>query len=475
MKARVGQVALYLVLVLVAITVLVMSNVGTFLAVTAKNRAMNAGDAAALAVAKKQAELLNRIGTLNLLHLQIALDAGDGREEDLRAAREKCEEKVSEQRRICFLEPLDAIALGSAAAQANGALPNDEMVEILKQHVIDVRTQYATTPDLYPPPWEGAWEEYAQRLEVALGGTVCAGPDNVEFIDDAKGHPLLDRGFYDAVAGRNWCWFLYSGRGLLDSYSGFRDWAPLPRADDATRLNRCANSEVYSLHLVPRTGSALALFGAPLVMRLTGATRAQVEDAALLRDEAQTWFCYDTSEAGYWRTWREIDPSGDWQFPVVGPARPEYDVRGAAAVCRVTLDVPNLLESGEDRVAAWSAAAKPFGTVENERGGTDVVTALGGLVTPAFGQVRLVPIDAVGGKDTASADAEWMRHVREDLPAYLANGPDSLQACFYCRQLVSWERPLLRQQGRDWLRLNSGSCSRPTGGGSGRGGTRHGH
>ena len=62
MKAKPGQVALYLVLVLVAITVLAIMNVGVYLSVATKNRAMNAGDAAALATARRQGELLNEIG-----------------------------------------------------------------------------------------------------------------------------------------------------------------------------------------------------------------------------------------------------------------------------------------------------------------------------------------------------------------------------------------------------------------------------
>ena len=48
MRAQRGQVAVYLALVLVAITFLVMMNVGTFLGVSARNSTMNAGDAAAL-------------------------------------------------------------------------------------------------------------------------------------------------------------------------------------------------------------------------------------------------------------------------------------------------------------------------------------------------------------------------------------------------------------------------------------------
>ena len=465
MTAKRGQVALYLVLVLVALTFLTLLNVGAFLAVRAKNRTMNAGDAAALAVARHQAELLNRIGALNVEHLKAAL-ADDA---------DECARLSEEQARLCFLEPLRGISAGNAAAQANGAKPSDEMREILEQHVIDIRTTYVTTPDAYPEPWEGAWEEYAQALEVEIGAPLYAGPDNIEFMDAAGGHLLLNPQFYDAVAGRNWCWFHFNAPGVLDGYSGFGDWGPLPSADDALRRQRCANSEIYSLHLVPRTGSAVDLLGKELVCRLADATLADLAQSSLVTNQTQVWFFYDTSDSGYWRKWTEIDPDGDDRFPVVGPVKPEYDVRGAAAICRVLGDIPNLLESGEGRTAKWAAAAKPFGTVEGADGGVGVVTALKGFVTSAFDAVRLVPIDAVGGRYLSTADPEWMRHLREDLPAYFRNGPDALKGCFYCRQLVDWEKPGVREQGRNWLMYNASSCLRPTGGGNGRGGTPHGH
>ena len=465
MKARKGQVALYLVLVLVAVTILVLVNVGAYLAVTAKNRTMNAGDAAALAVARHQAETLNRIGALNVEHLKAAL-ADDA---------DECARLSEEQARLCFLEPLRGISAGNAAAQANGAKPSDEMREILEQHVIDIRTTYVTTPDAYPEPWQGAWEEYAQALEVEIGAPIYAGPDNIAFMDAAGGHLLLYQPFYHAIAGRNWCWFHFYAAGVLENYTGFGDWGPLPSVGDATRQKRCANSEVYSLHLAPRTGSALDLLGTNLVCRLTDKSPGDLARSSLITNQTQVWFFYDTDAGGLWRKWREIDPSGEWQFPVVGPVKPEYDVRGAAAICRVTGDIPNLLESGEGRTAKWAAAAKPFGTVEDEDGEAAVVTALKGFVTPAFDAVRLVPIDAVGGANLATADPEWMRHLRNDLPSYLLNGPSASQGCGYCRQLVDWEKPSVREQGRNWLMYNASSCLRPTEGGTARGGTTHGH
>lgn len=464
MKTRSGQVALYLVMVLVAIAFLTFMNIGAFLAVTARNRTMNAGDAAAIAVAKRQGELLNRIGELNVEHLEALLKGGAGS-----AAR--CAAIVEEQARLCFLGPIEGISVGNVAARDNGIEKSDEMTKILRQHVIDVRTIYAMNPESYPPPWENAWEEYAQQLELAIGGGLWAGPDNVDFVDAAGGHLLLNKQFYNAIAGRNWCWFHFNASGVLDSYSGFGDWGPLPVADEETRRQRCVNSEVYSLQLDRRVGSALDLFGKPLIAKIAGVPEESITNTVLLADQSQVWYCY----GALWRNWWEIDPDGEWQFPVVGQVKPEYNVRGCAAICRVTRDIPDVVGNVREHPSVWSAAAKPFGTVDNLDGELDVVTALKNLVTPAFTDVRLVPLDTVGGRDLSTADPDWMDHVREHLPKYLADGPNASSSCYYCQQLVMWEKDYFRKQGRDWLKYNSKSCIRPSGSGGSRGGSAHGH
>ena len=463
MRAQRGQVAVYLALVLVAITFLVMMNVGTFLGVSARNSTMNAGDAAALAVANHQGALLNRIGRWNIEHLQAAVhdDA------------EKCEEIAREQLRCCFLDPLEGIAIGNEAAKKNGAERNDRMQKILSDHVRDVRLYYAASPELYPEPWEGAWEEYAQRLEVAAGQGIWAGPDNIDFMDAATGHLLLNQQFYQAIAGRNWCWFHFNAESALSSFSSFGGWDPLPRADDETRRRRSCNSEVYSLNLDRRVGRAVDLLGKKLIMRLTGATEKEVEDSKLLRDDSQAWYFFDTVDP--WRRWWEIDPNGEWAFPVMGRVRDEYDVRGCAAICRTSKTFVNVVQDGDEREAVWSGAAKPFGTVEDEEGGRGVVTALRGFVTDAFGEVRLVPLDSVGGRDLSTADPEWMEHVMRHLGEYMRRGPSVFPNCWYCQQLVTWERASFRSAGVRWLNLNASTCVRPVGGGSGRGGSAHGH
>lgn len=477
MRARNGQVALYLAMVLVAICVFVVMNVGAYLAVAVKNRTMNAGDSAALAVANAQGRLLNAIGQCNVDHLQAALDDDE----------DACGKIMENQARLCFLGPLtgfddrlghvdDFVKIGNDSARKNGIdIPDAEALEIFRQHAIDIRTGYAMDVEQFPEPWEGAWGEYATALEIAVGNGLYASPDNIDFIDAAGGHLLLNYQFYNAIAGQNWCWFHFNAPGLLDSYGSFRDWGPLPTADDETRQRRCVNSEVYSLHLEARTGSALQLFGEKLIRNLTGCSEADIRNSHVITNQSQVWYCYDRE---LWRNWWEIDPDGDWNFPVAGKVKPEYDVRGCAACCRVQKDIPDVLGLGGTRVCRWTAAAKPFGTVENEDGDADVVTALGGrLVVPSFSDVRLVPWDAVGGRDTERPNLDMVTHIRKHLPRYLDGGGVAALSpgCYYCQQLREWEREFLRRSAREWLRYNSRSCIRATSGGSMRGGTPHGH
>lgn len=450
MKARSGQAAVYLVLVLVAVTMLILMNVRTFLGVSARNRTMNGGDAAALAVACYQGELLNQIGAGNLAHLKAALK-GDS---------EACLEIQAELLRTSFLAPLEGIKRGNEAARRNGCDKNDLMLEILRNHAFDIRDYYVNNPELYPEPWRGAWGEYAQHLELAIAEGIWAGPDNIDFIDCATGHLLLNRCFYSAIAGETWCWFRFNAPNLLLDYNSFRDWGPLPGNDPESRQRKCVNSEVYSLNLDYRIGSAVELLGVDLIAELTGAAPEEITGSKLLTDRTQGWFFFDPS---VWRKWWELDPGEG--FPAMGAVRSEYDVRGAAAICRVT-----------HKCAVWSAAAKPFGTVASKEGGLQVVTKKNGFVTSAFTDIRLVPLDSVGGQDLSTADPAWMEHVREHLNRYLENGPQSGFSCWYCQQLVKWESATFRQRGVRWLKYHANDCTRGGDSGvGGRGGSAHGH
>ena len=510
---RRGQVALYLVMVLVAICVLVLANVSAYVSVRVKNRAMNAGDAAALAVAKFQGELLNEIGKDNVDHLKAAIENDE----------QECRDIMRRQARRCFLGPLDGIAVGNEMAQRNGVEDRDlEAEAVLLDHAVEIASYYVENPDMFPPPWQteeegekNPWEEYSQSLADIVAAGLYASPDNIDFIDAAGGHLLLNCQFYNAIAGQNWCWFHFNAPGLLDSYDDYRYWGPLPSASDEKRRQRCVNSEIYSLHLEARTGSAVELFGRDLIKSLTGCSDGDIESSTVITNQSQVWYCYGE----LWRKWWEMEPDGEWQFPVVGTVKAEYDVRGCAACCRVSLPMPDVLDLNEgvtrvilddeqdledrlrdlgeedtdkkdaadgetppdpdawtNRVCRWTAAAKPFGTVQDEEGVSVVTSLKSKLVVSAFSDVRLVPWDAVGGRDTDRPGLDMVLHVRRHLPVYLLDGTSKLQpGCYYCDQLRKWEDEALRKKAKDWLETNSRSCVRTCVGGTRRGGTPHGH
>lgn len=481
MRAHKGQVALFLVFVLVVLVLLVLLNVDTFLSVRAKNRLQNAGDAATLAAARKQGSLINEIGRLNIEHLKLAATpTNDMSVAQVQQLRDQIETQiVAEQRRLALLGPVDALRLANEAAKKNGMEVRDEFAKILYEHVRDIRTVYAgggQQGDPYPEPYPGAWTEYASRIESVIAEGLATGPDNIEFYDGLGGHFLLNRQFYLAIAGREWCWFHFNAPGLLSSYTSYHDWAPLPLRRD----NSMDNSEIFSLHVTARKASLGELFTPAELKALVeryaekSLTEEELHDT-LLFDKEQVWFCF---EPGRWRRWFNglslADDEGGYEFPIAGEIKPEYNVRGCAAVCRCLNDV-SAVAIDQTAEFTWSAAAKPFGVLEDLEGGIGPVTGLKNFVVPCLDTVRLVPIDAVGGESLGTADYGWVAHVRYHLGPYLLNGPRA-NGCFYCLQLETWERDSFRREGERWLKHNSGSCRRTHGGGpGGRGGTSHGH
>lgn len=450
---RRGQVALYLVLALVALTVFCLADASAFLAVRAKNRAMNAGDMASLASARVQGELLNRIGHLNLEH---ALAEYEG---DWARAREI----VEEQRRLCFLGPIEALRAAEAAARDNGATESSEMAGILRQHVSDIYSKYMRYPEFYPEPWEGAWSAYASALNTVVDEGIVAGTENIDFIDMVECFPLTSKSFYAAVEGESWCKFVVAGwEDLLnmDSHN-----LPQPSAKCGAAA---VNSEICSLHLkmapLPPL-SAKCLKELRELLGRNGITfpddRPPAADTRAPDDEGRLYFFYDLS---VWRKWNEMDPTGKFRFPIRGKVKPVFDVMGCTSVFRVVERVPRLLgESFANNV--WSAAAKPFGTIQTLKG-PQAVTAeeAMGFVLPAFEAVRLIPLSAayVDCNDTSTADAAWLDHVRRHLASYFKDGIEHLPlSCPYCSVLRRWEDPKFRAKIADWISANGESCRRP--------------
>lgn len=447
---RKGQVAVYLVMVLVALTILTVMNVDLFVSVRDKFRVQNAGDAAALAAARHQGHLLNEIGRLNLEHIYAAIKDNSARIAEIEFS----------QRRLALLGPIEAVRLSSEAALKNGAEIRNEFSDFLLDHARFVREVYASgdgsETDPYPASWPGAWEEYASEIERVAREGLAAGVDNVDFHNAAGSHILMCRNFYNAIRGRDWCWFYltYGMNDVLEGYNSFHDWAPIQKKNSYA----FANSEIYSLYIEFRQCPLVSLFSVKEITEMMNnadykVTEKEVRSSSAIRDPKATWAIFDNL---MWRNWSDAEG-----FPFVASVKQEFCYHGAAALCRVFYDNN-----------VWTGAAKPLAPLDTTRQDN--------LVSDGFDAVRLVPVDTIGGSDLATADIPWIRHVREHLEPYLESGTGAIKAsCDYCFDLKQWEKSSFRQSGIFWLKFNSHSCKRPTGvpgfGCMGTGGAAHGH
>lgn len=475
---RGGQVVIFLLMALTLLVFVFFWNVDLHRIVAAKSLAQNAGDAAALAAARWQGNTLNLIGELNLMHA-LALSAGDGAAVDA---------ITNIQARLCFTGPMTALAAAQVAAKNNRIYVDAGFTRLLRDHA-DRAARYDTPVGggtYLPEPYEGAWREYAAMLRAIADDGVAAAPDNARFFRDPPGgHILLDPAFYEAVEGRNWCWFFLHHatshsppRTILDDYTGRGWWPPLPAPDPP----RYTESEIFGLGLMP--------VSVPL---RSVATQEHLEDGAAQQKipfedfvatnampPVETWYLYGRS---LWSSWEIMHPDGPDRFPIVGEVKPEYDYVGADAVVRLSAAAERLSPAGTAGGAArrddilWTAAAKPFGHIEREESaGLRLRPDAYGIVLPAFREVRLIPVDAATGPAGGAFNLEWRRHIEEHLPSYLSAG--LLEAgCRYCDDLRTWENAAFRRKGSEWLSRHSHLCTLPSGGGGGGrgGGTRRGH
>jgi len=242
---------IFLIMVLVILVFIVLWNFDLHKILHVKSITQNAGDAAALVAARWQGITLNLIGDLNIMQ---ALALGSG-------ATETASSITNIQARLCYVGPMIALMAAQQAAKNNGIYPNDGFTERLLEHARMVRYDYPsrTGPDgemLFPEPYPGCWEEYADMLELIANDGVAAGPDNARYYGDyVGGHYLLMIDFYEAIAGRNWCWFWHHNDEyepqLLDldsdgeAYANFHDWPDLPEIPHMEPVN----SEIFGLGL----------------------------------------------------------------------------------------------------------------------------------------------------------------------------------------------------------------------------------
>lgn len=471
MKARRGQVAIYLVLALVAIAVLMLMNVNVFLAVRSKNRLMNAVDAAAVAAARHQGALLNRLGEMNVEHLRAAI-------------RNELWEGEAAMRELAMFGPLEAVAESARAAADWGfdGPADDRQMRVFRAHQAEI-ADYAANPDLYPEYREGLWNDYAAAFGQAVQGMVAA-PGYLEMPDAWRQEPLLNAGFYDAIAARAWCWF---GIGDRERYFDY-DSKTMPRPTGST-AGKIENSEVFSLHVTfgswlesdwkseydPVAGGFSERW-TNFVCQVSGCSREELAASVRIASPTEIWCFYDD----YWGSWSRTFNTE--KFPVAGNVKAEYDVAGCAASCLLSGNVQQLLEEDDEAVRGLtvSAEAKPFGKVIDGNGAEAPVTAYGRFVAPSapggriFTRAELVPYGSVPRAPGVSTDPVWYEHVRSHLETYLVTG-HGVGSCFYCVQLEQWESPAFRAAAREWLLQNGNTCRVEGGAGTERGGYDYAH
>jgi len=456
-----GQAALFLLMALVVLLAVFLRNVDIHSAAIAKTKAQNAGDAAALAAARWQANTLNLVGELNVAHAA-ALAEGDA------AAVQAI---TSMQARVLFAGPLTAIVAAQTAARKNGIRPNQEFSSLLRHHaaeVLEYGSQVAGGTAMQEP-YPGAWRDYHDSLLTISANGLVAAPDNARFFGDASGgHILRDKAFYEAVAGREWCWFFlnYSSgenRTILDDFTDYRWFPPLP----APPKQNAENSEIFGVGAVSRPAALSSIGGLadvlPEISRMPSNALHAVEN----------WYFYSPT---IWQThWPQMS-EGDSDFlPLVGSVRKEYDYTGADAVTRLYAPARTLSgDSGDagQRDILWTAAARPFGYLR--RGSDKIRPNALGIILPAFRDVRLIPMDAASSGNDATFDIAWHRHTGEHLTPYLASGT-LVDGCRYCRDIRRFEDPKFRRAGSEWLSVNSYKCTLPSFGTGRGGGTRRGH
>ena len=469
-----GQTIVFLLMALTILIFAVLWNIDLHRLVAGKTHAQNAGDAAALSAARWQGESLNLVGELNLMHA-LALSANDT------AAVNAI---TSMQARICFTGPLAGLVTAQIAAKNNRVYNDKDFTALLDEHARDVRRYDEVVGGqlLFPEPFPGAWNEYAGMLDAIAADGIAAAPDNAVFFGDVTaGHILLDKGFYEAVAGRQWCWFYLNTatsanppRTLLDDFVSYESFGPMPPPDPP----RHENSEIFGLGLTARQIALRHVGGAEAAM-LSAADAEGIESAGYVSTNVlpreETWFFYS---GGAWTSpWPGMDPDGPDPLPTVGPVRDEYNYTGADAVIRLYVSTYRMTSRDAEDTLVWTAAAKPFGYLLDSESSARLMPHVYGLVLPAFRDIRLIPIDAASGGGGGSFDVEWRMHPDEHLPVYLACGRLE-EGCTYCGRIRRFEDAAFRTEGVLWLRENYKLCILPPphgGGGHHGGGTRRGH
>ena len=467
-RRRSGQAIIFLMVVVVIGLFVVIWNFDLHRIITAKIRVRNAADAAAMAGARWQGVTLNMIGDLNLIQaaiLAIEAEEQEGLPEFLVPA--SVPELHDLRKRLAFFGPLAAFSIAQQAAFDNGAFHDPKLQADLLVLADEIREQ------VNAPPFDNAYDDYAELLERIVTNGVAAGSYPAIF----PNHPLTQERFYSGVAqalAGLWCG-LERYRYELEEYEDFESWGKLNTdyrifymlsLKMAEFRSRVEGEEADGTYRWPRIAIAtnrLELFEYfETDERGTFANQGADTDYSIAGmypnepDADISWHIY----SGAWeRTWprprngeddlEEEENRDVARFPIWGAIQDRYNYMGAEAGFSMAMPVHRGILSSSARATVdltYKTKAKPFGYILAPDG-TDYPPYYFGLVFPVFTDVRLVHSD-IGDRQLP---ADFFRHVNGHLAAYLNGGPEALNPqCRYCRLLEAWEG-LDRAEGLRWL------------------------
>lgn len=485
LRSRSGQIALVLLFIVLGLFFLFLLNVDIFSGARGKMRLQNAGDAAALAAARWQGITLNLIGELNLCHLAAACETN----------REAIAGICALQERLALAGPAMALLAANETARENlekiTPANSSAFAEMNAMgRIVEFAANAAT--ERTSPTWPGKGNDYAAMLRTAIADGCWAGTDNAQILPAVTvsgSHPLYSKSFYAAAKSKNWpriCInvFKCNHAKAVSTLLNWPGWGTIP---DASFSNNVVNSEFFGVGVLPTyfpmdiaQNGIDTLVDAALDAGLDPATvnRENIINSFALYETEFPWYFYECGSWGdMWRSWHELDMGGNTRFPLRSPVKSQYDVKGAAAACRVVGELVPVSETTYTNLFCWTASAKPFGDWNGKRV-IDLFSTWDGtfnasLVLPSFTFVRLIPLGGVGEDSLGSADEEWLRHVRTHVPDNLRVG-----GCPYCDILEKWDDPAYTREGGEYLQNHAHDevCEPPSsGGGRPGGGTRHAH
>lgn len=443
-----GQASVLLLALLVALVAMVFWLLDTHTAVMARLRAQDTGDAATLAAARWQAAGLNLCGELNLIHAYMLADDVINAE-DAAALYEL-------QQRVALMTPLLAFRAAQTVAQKNGADPQDEVYDFLKQWV-----EWVDFSDRW---YEGATEDFREALRVLLREkTFYAAPMCGVALSATS--LLGNQDFYEAILADDYCWFWFYAYRFLQTYRSHTDFGAVPQVTTSffydldpsaieTSLQWLLTEFLADGKMKVLINHQLRSLGHPELPELPKEGESY-NAAAYERFLNQNFMGYGST----WKMWTKMHDGMEDSLPLRAEVKPEYDVMGAFVGVSI-----------KRNGYAWSACAKPFGTI----GEGDLLRSPcggGGIMLGGFDAVRLIPLDSVD-VDMRPFDAAWYGHLYFHIREYAKSGI-TFSDCRYCSALNKWDNSTFRSAATAWLRLYGTTCRRPKISGHGDTGGSH--